>query len=155
MDLFVAWVYGLENSTDELSACSSGFGWSFAVLPYGDAWRARRRKFHQYFREQAVQEYCPLQSMQSIRFLRDLHAHPEDFYYMIRKWESDFIYLVSHRYDNDAALSDILGGLSYRLYMGSKMRRHSIIMLLWTSGYLKPFYQSQYLVHGGMISYRG
>lgn len=60
--------------------CSSGGEWNFAALPYGDAWRERRRKFHQYFREKAVQEYFPLQLMQCAGYLCDLRAHPEDFY---------------------------------------------------------------------------
>lgn len=58
----------------------SGFAWNFAVLPYGDAWRAHRRMFHQYFREKAVEKYKPLQMAQCEKYLRRLYTHPEDFF---------------------------------------------------------------------------
>lgn len=54
-------------------------------MPYGDAWRECRREFHQYFREKVVREYFPLQSMQSVKYLRSLCTHPEDFYHITKK----------------------------------------------------------------------
>lgn len=63
----------------------SGFNWPFSLLPYGDAWRARRRKFHQYFNEKAVQGYQQLQYMQVLKYLRSLRTHPEDFFETTRR----------------------------------------------------------------------
>ncbi|EKM55883.1 uncharacterized protein PHACADRAFT_144778 [Phanerochaete carnosa HHB-10118-sp] len=37
--------------------CRTGFHRNFAIMPYGEGWRERRRLFHQYFRSQAIDLY--------------------------------------------------------------------------------------------------
>ncbi|KAJ3556975.1 hypothetical protein NM688_g1729 [Phlebia brevispora] len=51
---------------DELT----GWDWNLALLRYGPTWRGSRRYFHQYFNQNAVRQYSPVQLREVRSFLR-------------------------------------------------------------------------------------
>jgi hypothetical protein len=53
--------------------------WPFVTLPYGDAWRARRRVFHTVNLADQVVDYQPGQLADAHLFLQGLVDNPEDF----------------------------------------------------------------------------
>ncbi|KAF8880681.1 cytochrome P450 [Infundibulicybe gibba] len=53
-------------------------------LPYGSAWRAHRRMFHEHFHVGAVSRYQPIQARESRRLLQRLLDTPDDFMHHIR-----------------------------------------------------------------------
>ncbi|KAF8884165.1 cytochrome P450 [Infundibulicybe gibba] len=53
-------------------------------LPYGSAWRARRRLFHEHFHMGVIEKYRPIQARESRRFLQRLLDTPENFMHHIR-----------------------------------------------------------------------
>ncbi|KAF8880679.1 cytochrome P450 [Infundibulicybe gibba] len=55
-----------------------------SFLPYGSAWRARRRMFHEHFHMSAVDQYKPTQARESRRFLQRLLDTPNNFMHHIR-----------------------------------------------------------------------
>ncbi|KAF8884166.1 cytochrome P450 [Infundibulicybe gibba] len=61
-------------------------GWDviFTFLPYGSAWRTRRRMFHEHFNMNVVDKYKPTQARESRRFLQRLLDTPDDFMHHIR-----------------------------------------------------------------------
>ncbi|KAJ6508469.1 cytochrome P450 [Mycena sanguinolenta] len=56
-----------------------GWDFGFAFMPHTDAWRERRRMFHQYFRRDAIAAYHPVQLRKIRDLLRSLLSTPEDF----------------------------------------------------------------------------
>ncbi|KAF8884185.1 cytochrome P450 [Infundibulicybe gibba] len=61
-------------------------GWDviMSFLPYGSAWRARRRLFHEHFHLSAVEKYKPIQARGSRDFLQRLLDNPDNFMHLIR-----------------------------------------------------------------------
>ncbi|KAF8872233.1 cytochrome P450 [Infundibulicybe gibba] len=55
-------------------------------LPYGPAWRARRRLFHEHFHMSVAGQYKPIQARESRRFLQRLLDTPDDFVHHIRQY---------------------------------------------------------------------
>ncbi|THH18493.1 hypothetical protein EW146_g2521 [Bondarzewia mesenterica] len=55
-----------------------GYKWSFAFMPYGEAWRQHRRAFHSYFQQREVHKIYPIQLRESRALLRRLLDTPED-----------------------------------------------------------------------------
>lgn len=60
--------------------------WTFAIgfLGYGQAWRARRRYFHEYFHQGVVHEYVPIQTEEIKHFLRRALDSPDDMERQVR-----------------------------------------------------------------------
>ena len=52
--------------------------WSFGLMPYGEAWRAHRREFHQFFNQRIIPQYQPIQLKQTRAFLRRALDSPND-----------------------------------------------------------------------------
>ncbi|KAF8884168.1 cytochrome P450 [Infundibulicybe gibba] len=55
-----------------------------AFLPYGSAWRARRRVFHENFHMGVAGQYRPTQAREARKFLQRLLDTPENFMHHIR-----------------------------------------------------------------------
>ncbi|KAF8884193.1 cytochrome P450 [Infundibulicybe gibba] len=55
-----------------------------SFLPYGPAWRARRRLFHEHFHLSANEKYKPIQARGSRDFLQRLLETPDNFMHLIR-----------------------------------------------------------------------
>ncbi|KAM5534507.1 hypothetical protein V8D89_011839 [Ganoderma adspersum] len=56
-----------------------GLQWFFPFMPYGQAWRRRRRAFHQSFDAHVIANYHPIQASHTHRLLHNLLTSPEDF----------------------------------------------------------------------------
>lgn len=56
------------------------FGWNFGTMPYGTAWRAHRRNFHQYLNSNAVKQYYPIMYEEIKVFLRKVKSRPADIF---------------------------------------------------------------------------
>ncbi|PIL24832.1 cytochrome P450 [Ganoderma sinense ZZ0214-1] len=56
-----------------------GLQWFFPFMPYGQAWRRRRRAFHQSFDAHAIADYHPIQASHVRRLVHNLLASPEKF----------------------------------------------------------------------------
>ncbi|KAF4619933.1 hypothetical protein D9613_004660 [Agrocybe pediades] len=61
-----------------------GCDWTFALLPYGTAWRDRRRMFAQYFHPSNTEAYQENHTTYVRSILPGLHDRPEDFANVIR-----------------------------------------------------------------------
>ena len=61
--------------------------WDFniAILPYGVSWRRHSRSFHQFFNNNVVSKYQPIQSREVHAFLRRLLDTPDNFLHHIRQ----------------------------------------------------------------------
>lgn len=57
---------------------------AFGVMPYGPEWRAHRRFFHQYFKQEALGEYLPVQMNETRLFLRRASDDPGELPQQIR-----------------------------------------------------------------------
>ena len=57
----------------------------FAILPYGERWRRRRRSFHQQFNNNVVSNYLPVQRREVHAFLRRLLETPDNFLHHVRQ----------------------------------------------------------------------
>ncbi|KAI1790229.1 cytochrome P450 [Ganoderma leucocontextum] len=78
-----------EEILDKRSATSSdrpdsimhrlcGLDWFFPSMPYGQAWRRRRRAFHQSFDAQAITQYQPIRTSSIHRLVRSLLDSPKN-----------------------------------------------------------------------------
>ncbi|KAF7357517.1 O-methylsterigmatocystin oxidoreductase [Mycena sanguinolenta] len=56
-----------------------GWDFNFGLLPRGDKWRTRRRMFHQYFHQNVVRTYRPIQMKKIHQLLQGLLSNPEEF----------------------------------------------------------------------------
>jgi cytochrome P450 len=52
------------------------FEWSFVVLPYGEAWRRKRKLMHTHVHQGASDQFHPIQTASARRFVRDVLAGP-------------------------------------------------------------------------------
>ncbi|KZT18054.1 putative CyP450 monooxygenase [Neolentinus lepideus HHB14362 ss-1] len=72
---------------------------NFALKPYGEAWRQRRREFHQQFRAEKTMEYHPKVLENAHKFLKNILAHPENFAYYIRHYPGSTVMSVVYDYE--------------------------------------------------------
>lgn len=56
-----------------------GWDWAISLMPYGLAWRQRRREFHQFFNSNAIKNYAAIAEERIVLFLRSLAREPENF----------------------------------------------------------------------------
>jgi hypothetical protein len=68
----------LSRGSSELTQVRCKLEWPFSRLPYGDAWRARRRAFHSVNLPEQVVSYQAGQMADMHLFLRDLLAAPRE-----------------------------------------------------------------------------
>ncbi|KAF9562064.1 cytochrome P450 [Agrocybe pediades] len=61
-----------------------GFDFNMAMMPYGSWWRRHRRLFNEYFHQNAVHQYQPIQTRGTRAFLQRLLVTPEDFMHHTR-----------------------------------------------------------------------
>ena len=54
-----------------------GLEWLFPFIPYGQAWRRRRRTFHQSLDAHVVSQYWPIQTFRARRLIRHLLDSPK------------------------------------------------------------------------------
>ena len=80
------WISILMDS-ESLNSFRMGWGWLLVHLPYGDAWRAQRRLYHQELSVKATQQRYPLHIQASHVLLDRLHATPE-------RWQKHLIQYV-------------------------------------------------------------
>lgn len=50
-------------------------GWQITQLPYGEAWRIRRKVFHQHFGPEAMKIYRGSQMSEAHKLLKNLNRH--------------------------------------------------------------------------------
>ncbi|KAI0357869.1 CyP450 monooxygenase [Trametes cingulata] len=74
----------------------AGWEWTFVLMPYGQAWRRRRKEMHQFLHPGAVVQYRPLQQKETLKFLRRLLAQPDAFLYHVRHSFASTIMQVSY-----------------------------------------------------------
>ncbi|KAF8880683.1 cytochrome P450 [Infundibulicybe gibba] len=76
----------LKRTSDIFDKRSSTMNLDIVItfLPYGSAWRVRRRMFHERFHMGVVGQYKPIQARESRRFLQRLLDTPDDFMHHIR-----------------------------------------------------------------------
>lgn len=65
-----------------------GWGWSFAMMPYGDFWRAHRRLFHKEFDGPALKRHHPHQTRVVNNLLRQLLDSPARWNEHLRQYVS-------------------------------------------------------------------
>ncbi|KAF8880642.1 cytochrome P450 [Infundibulicybe gibba] len=97
-----------------------------SFLPYGPAWRARRRLFHENFHVGAVGKYKPIQARESRKFLRRLLETPDDFMHHVRHGFSgaimDIVYGIKVEDSNDRYITvaeEALSGMAQAGVAGS------------------------------------
>lgn len=73
-----------------------GWGWFFAMLPYGEEWRKGRRAFHQYFNPGAVEEYQPQLIQAARKSLGRFLADPDEFFAHVRHMVTALIMDVAY-----------------------------------------------------------
>ncbi len=56
-----------------------GMQWFFPFMPYGQAWRRRRRTFHQSLDSHAIAQYHPIQTSHIHRLVRNILDLPDKF----------------------------------------------------------------------------
>ncbi|TFK49673.1 cytochrome P450 [Heliocybe sulcata] len=76
-----------------------GWDWSLGLLPYGQAWRQRRREFHQQFRSEKAVQYRPIIMKKAHQFLEKLLNNPEDFSNHIRQYSASIVMSAVYDYD--------------------------------------------------------
>ncbi|KAJ8501740.1 hypothetical protein ONZ45_g12030 [Pleurotus djamor] len=76
-----------------------GWAWAFAFMPYGDAWRLRRRMFQQEFHPSATTMYRPQEVKYVRRLLHRLLVTPEEFMSLTRHATNAVIMDISYAYD--------------------------------------------------------
>lgn len=54
-------------------------------MPYGQAWRQRRKEMHQFMHPNTVAQYQPLQQREAVKFLNRILAQPEAFLHHVRQ----------------------------------------------------------------------
>ncbi len=69
---------------------SSGWEWTFVLMPYGLPWRRRRKELHQFFHPNAVSQYQPLQRREAVKFLNKLIEKPDTFLHQVRQYVPSF-----------------------------------------------------------------
>jgi cytochrome P450 len=89
----------LQRTTDLLEKRSSNYSdrmrlpmlvelmkwdFSFAFLPYGPLWRKDRRTFQEFFHQNQLSKYLPIQNREVHAFLRRLLVTPDNFLHHIR-----------------------------------------------------------------------
>jgi len=65
-----------------------GWKWVFSMMPYGEAWRERRRAFAQYFHSENADLYKATQAEFLWKMLPQLLKDPEDFLSITRQYVS-------------------------------------------------------------------
>jgi len=79
-------------------------GWDgFLVLSYGPLWRASRRMFHQYFRENTRESYRPHESKAAHEMLYRLAHNPEDYADHVRLMSGALILNITYGLDIQSA----------------------------------------------------
>nr|BED43030.1 cytochrome P450 monooxygenase [Trametes versicolor] len=87
------------NYSDRISSVMrliSGWEWTFVLMPYGQAWRQRRKEMHQFMHPNTVAQYQPLQQREAVKFLHRLLAQPEAFLHHVRHSFGSTIMRVSY-----------------------------------------------------------
>ncbi|KAI0768267.1 CyP450 monooxygenase [Trametes elegans] len=77
----------------------SGWEWTFVLMPYGGAWRRRRKEMHQFMHPNAVAQYRSLQQYEAAKFLNRLLHKPEAFLHHVRHSFGSTIMRVSYGID--------------------------------------------------------
>ncbi|THH06077.1 hypothetical protein EW146_g9722 [Bondarzewia mesenterica] len=97
-------IYRIPNG---LCVEPSRMGWKidFTFLPYSEAWRTKRRMFHQHFRESAIPKYHAIQQKFATEALKKLLDTPQDFLPHLKKTATSIAMAIA--YDRvDPAKSD-------------------------------------------------
>ncbi|KAF5338850.1 hypothetical protein D9758_015574 [Tetrapyrgos nigripes] len=76
-----------------------GWNYSFALIDYGDEWRAQRKLFQQEFTPVASERYQPVQTQVSHQFLKKLLDDPENFVLHIRHLAASTILGIAYGLD--------------------------------------------------------
>ncbi|KAL0951322.1 hypothetical protein HGRIS_008028 [Hohenbuehelia grisea] len=76
-----------------------GWDWNFGLMRYNDAWRMRRRIFHQYFQQSTVDAHQPVQMKATYGLLRNLLERPERFMDHARLHAGSIILQLTYGYE--------------------------------------------------------
>ncbi|EKM55870.1 uncharacterized protein PHACADRAFT_144742 [Phanerochaete carnosa HHB-10118-sp] len=92
---------GISSDRQQTVMIQELTGWhrSWAGMEYGDAWRQRRRLFHQHFRPLAVPQYHSSQAKAVLNLLQSLLNSPEGFLEHIRFMAGAMILDVVYAFD--------------------------------------------------------
>jgi cytochrome P450 len=85
--------------------------WSFVVLPYGEAWRRKRKLMHAHIRSDALPRYTPTQTAAARRLARDILAtppEPDALYRAVRLNFGQAILKAMYGIDVDSGESDYI-----------------------------------------------
>ncbi|KAJ3532195.1 hypothetical protein NMY22_g7843 [Coprinellus aureogranulatus] len=74
--------------------------WSFALLPYGNAWRQHRRVFHQYFNQSAIPKYHPIVCAERDNFLRKLRDDPKNWVKSLQRFFGTTIMRITYGFED-------------------------------------------------------
>ncbi|KAF7789958.1 hypothetical protein EIP86_000906 [Pleurotus ostreatoroseus] len=77
----------------------TGWGFDFAFMGYGNAWREQRRMFHQHFNGQAILKYAPQFPRAARDLLLRLLERPEDFMAHLRHSAGAVIMAIAYGID--------------------------------------------------------
>ncbi|TFK53786.1 cytochrome P450 [Heliocybe sulcata] len=76
----------------------TGWDWNIGLMPYGDAWRHRRREFHQQFKSDKSVEYYPTIMTKAHEFIIKLLISPEVSLSHIRDYPGSIIMSIVYNY---------------------------------------------------------
>ena len=85
IELYVSHSSHLREFCKDTNRCRMNWSMSMALMPYGLWWRRHRKLFHEYFHNNAVTKYQPIQRQEVQTFLRRLLVTPDDFFHHIRQ----------------------------------------------------------------------
>ncbi|KAJ3533125.1 hypothetical protein NMY22_g7461 [Coprinellus aureogranulatus] len=120
MDLLDKRAVKYSDRTVSYTMQLGGFGWSFAIMQYGQAWRDHRRAFHQHFNQTAVPKYHPIMYEETSAFLRKLRDVPsgKQWAHHLHLFFGTIIMRATYGFEDigkNAALIDIAEGLIQRV----------------------------------------
>lgn len=77
VDLYVllAWIISVWGAHAAVILGRMGMGWQITQLQYGEAWRIRRKMFHQHFGPEAMKVYQTSQVSEAHKLLKNLIRH--------------------------------------------------------------------------------
>ncbi|EPQ56876.1 cytochrome P450 [Gloeophyllum trabeum ATCC 11539] len=76
-----------------------GWDWNIGLMPYGLAWRQRRREFHQQFTAAKSKEYHPTVTSKAHELLRNLLGNPEAFLKHIQHYTAAISMAIAYNYE--------------------------------------------------------
>ena len=84
-ELYVSLSFHLTNLVKITDRYRMNWSISMGLMPYGSWWQQHRRLFHDYFHDNAVIKYQPIQTQEVQAFLRRLLVTPDNFLHHIRQ----------------------------------------------------------------------